>query len=206
MLCRFPCDGPVSFLQAHPAFIFIALSLLLAGGQSINMTDQPDSGKKIGDGRENWTEKRIHNTNYFRSAALVGAVAIAGYTTSSSSTGRVALSEQASATLHLVSFGTGLGTMMYTTFVLGITMFQALPRRTFGLLQAQLFPRYFTLCSCTLLVQVSLTLWFDIRNIKKFQTHPTGVFFVFVVVPCLSLSLFRSLPFEHSLRRHKNRN
>lgn len=154
------------------------------------MTDQPDSGKKIGDGRENWTEKRIHNTNYFRSAALVGAVAIAGYTTSSSSTGRVALSEQASATLHLVSFGTGLGTMMYTTFVLGITMFQALPRRTFGLLQAQLFPRYFTLCSCTLLVQVSLTLWFDIRYIKKFQTHPTGVFFR---VCCCSLPLSLSL-------------
>lgn len=115
-----------------------------------------DSSKKSGDGSENWTEKRIHNTNYFRSAALVGAVAIAGYSTSSSSssTGRVAISEQASAILHLVSFGTGLGTMMYTTFVLGITMFQALPRRTFGLLQAQLFPRYFTLCSCTLLVQI----------------------------------------------------
>jgi hypothetical protein len=78
-----------------------------------------------------WTDARIHNTPWFRSLALLAAAAAAGSQTS-------LLSKQALAVLHLTSFGTWFGTVVYTTFVAGITMFKNLPRQTFGKLQAKL--------------------------------------------------------------------
>jgi Domain of unknown function (DUF4149) len=54
----------------------------------------------------------------------------------------------------LLSFSTWFGTMVYTTFVLGITMFKNLPRKTFGNLQAKLFPKYFALSSIAIVLQV----------------------------------------------------
>jgi ABC-type spermidine/putrescine transport system permease subunit II len=58
------------------------------------------------------------------------------------------------AVLHTLSFATWFGSVAYTTFVLGITMFKNLPRQTFGKLQAKLFPKYFFLGSVCLVLQV----------------------------------------------------
>lgn len=97
----------------------------------------------------NWTPKRLHNSPLFRSAAILGALALAGYSTKS-----VSFSSKAAATVNMLSFGTWFGTVVYTTFVAGITMYKNLPRQTFGKLQSKLFPKYFSLCSITILLQV----------------------------------------------------
>jgi hypothetical protein len=44
---------------------------------------------------------------------------------------------QAISFLHLLAWGTWFGSMMYTTFVVGIVMFKALPRQTFRDVQAR---------------------------------------------------------------------
>lgn len=111
----------------------------------------------IGDGsvkKEAWTEPRIHNTRAFRSLALLGALAAAGL--SSNSPINKVLSAQSLAALHLFSYSTWFGTMVYTTFILGITVFKNLPRKTFGNLQAKIFPKYFALSSISIVLQVSL--------------------------------------------------
>lgn len=64
------------------------------------------------------------------------------------------LPKATTASLHVLAFGTWFGTVAYTTFVAGITMFRNLPRRTFGQLQAKLFPKYFALSSIALVLQV----------------------------------------------------
>jgi Domain of unknown function (DUF4149) len=101
--------------------------------------------------KEPWITPRLHNTAAFRSLALLGAITAAGW---SSQSPLALLSAQATAALHLFSFATWFGTMVYTTFVLGITMFKNLPRQTFGKLQAKLFPMYFALSSVTIVLQV----------------------------------------------------
>lgn len=108
-----------------------------------------DDKKKKEEGA--WTKPRLHNTAAFRSAALLGALAAAGYASNSP---LALLSAQATAALHLLSYAAWFGTMAYTTFVLGITMFKNLPRQTFGRLQAKLFPKYFMLSSVAIVLQV----------------------------------------------------
>jgi len=110
----------------------------------------PASSSMGGDRKEEWTKPRIHNTAAFRSVAILGAITAAGV-----STPMARLSAQATAALHLFSFSTWFGTLAYTTFVLGITMFKNLPRQTFGKLQAKLFPKYFMLSSVAIILQVS---------------------------------------------------
>ena len=104
------------------------------------------------DKKEEWTKPRLHNTAAFRSVAILGAITAAGVSTTS----MAVLSAQATAALHLLSFSTWFGTLAYTTFVLGITMFKNLPRQTFGKLQAKLFPKYFMLSSVAIILQVSV--------------------------------------------------
>lgn len=103
--------------------------------------------------QEEWTPKRLHNTNWFRSGAVLVTLTLMGATKGSP---LAALPKQAGALLHLLSFSTWFGTMVYTTFVLGITAFKNLPRQTFGKLQSKLFPKYFSLGSICLLLQVRL--------------------------------------------------
>jgi len=100
----------------------------------------------------NWTTKRLHNTPLFRSAAILAAISLAGYSTSTSSL--VNISTKTAAMLHVLSFGTFLGTNVYTTFIAGITMYKNLPRQQFGKLQAKLFPLFFNLCSIATLLQI----------------------------------------------------
>ncbi|KAL7581467.1 hypothetical protein ACA910_022042 [Epithemia clementina (nom. ined.)] len=97
---------------------------------------------------EEWTKKRLHNTPVFRGLSLLGVFALVGFSS------RTALPLQATASVHLLSFSTWFGSVAYTTFILGITMFKNLPRQTFGKLQAKLFPKYFALGSIALMLQL----------------------------------------------------
>ena len=107
----------------------------------------------------------LHNSNFFRALSILYALLFAVYTTSKSpSTATNALSKigkhlilssKAAATVHMLSFGTWFGTVVYTTFIAGITMFKNLPRRTFGTIQSKLFPLYFQLCTGMVALQVS---------------------------------------------------
>jgi Domain of unknown function (DUF4149) len=98
-----------------------------------------------------WTKKRLHNSPAFRSVTILGALLAAGL---SSQSPLANMPASLAAVLHTISFATWFGTVAYTTFVLGITMFKNLPRQTFGKLQAKLFPKYFSLCSMSLVLQV----------------------------------------------------
>lgn len=115
---------------------------------SASSSDSTSSSSLI----KEWTPKRMHNTNWFRSGVILLVVGLMGFSQSSPI---ARLSKQAGAALHLLSFSTWFGTMVYTTFILGITAFRNLPRQTFGKLQSKLFPKYFTLGSICLVLQVS---------------------------------------------------
>jgi hypothetical protein len=77
-----------------------------------------------------WTKARFHNSPLFRSGFILLAIALAGYSVTPVSPGGAAL-------VHILSFSTWFGSMAYTTFVLGITMFKELQRKVFGKLQAR---------------------------------------------------------------------
>ena len=47
---------------------------------------------------------------------------------------------------YLLSLAMIIGIANWTTFVFGLVAFKTLPRQTFGLLQAKLFPKYFQVC------------------------------------------------------------
>lgn len=104
---------------------------------------------------EPWTKPRLHNTKWFRSVSILSALFLAGAFDKSPLS---FLSTKATSLIHLLSFSVFFGTSFYTTFIAGITMFQNLPRQTFGKLQAKLFPKYFSLCSISILLQVRITL------------------------------------------------
>lgn len=121
----------------------------------------------------------LHNSTFFRSLAILYALLFAIYQSSSSSAiaannallqkmGKyLVLPPNSAATVHLLSFATWFGTVVYTTFVAGITMFKNLPRRVFGKIQSKLFPLYFQLGSVMLALQVSFSidtmLWFALE-------------------------------------------
>jgi fumarate reductase subunit D len=98
---------------------------------------------------EPWIKPRLHNNPLVRSAVLLAALVLTGL---SSPFGKLPSTTLAS--IHLLSFGTWFGTVFYTTFIAGLTMFKALPRQTFGKLQSKLFPKYFALSSIAIVLQV----------------------------------------------------
>jgi hypothetical protein len=129
-------------LRSSPLFYAASSDPPAPPSTDVTVSDSEDT-------TEEWTKQRLHNTATFRSAAILGALALA-FTKSPVKL----LSAQASASVHVLSFGTWFGTVAYTTFVAGITMFKNLPRKTFGKLQAKLFPKYFFLSSATLILQL----------------------------------------------------
>lgn len=96
-----------------------------------------------------WTKPRLHNNPMIRSGVILAALAATGLSAPFGKLPSVAL-----ASIHLLSFGVWSGTVFYTTFIAGLTMFKNLPRQTFGKLQSKLFPKYFALCSLTIVLQV----------------------------------------------------
>jgi len=142
------------------------------GGDSKVVPDLPDWDPT------NWTPKRLHNTAFFRFSAMLATIGVASYAIGSSP---VKVSAKASATIHILAFATWFGSMAYTTFIGGITMFKNLPRKTFGKLQSKLFPIYFNLCAITILLQI-LTLNFLPTVVTKKATVALGVSLVMTVL------------------------
>lgn len=77
-----------------------------------------------------------------RGAALFGLVAV-GVAVSGSVPQRQGLPLQLSKFAYLLGISMTVGISTWTTFIFGLVAFKTLPRQTFGLLQAKLFPRYF---------------------------------------------------------------
>jgi hypothetical protein len=120
-----------------------------------------------------WTKKRLHNTNWFRSAAVLMALGVVGVAQEQSPVAQLPV--RAGAAIHMLAFGTWFGTVFYTTFILGLTMFKHLPRQTFGKLQSKLFPKYFSLCSTTIMLQVSGLLCKSLlQSREKLWISPSG--------------------------------
>jgi predicted membrane protein len=101
-----------------------------------------------------WLKPALHNTPAFRAVSLVSALGLAWYYSANAANPFAALSSKAAATLHLLAYGTWLGSVFYTTFIAGITMFKNLPRQTFGKVQSKLFPIYFNLGAITISLQL----------------------------------------------------
>ena len=80
----------------------------------------------------------LHNTGGARAAALLTALALAGGSS-------VLVSAKLGAFVHLLAYSAWTGSMLYVTFIAGLTMFKNMERRAFGKLQAKLFPKYFAM-------------------------------------------------------------
>ncbi|GIL87868.1 hypothetical protein Vretifemale_15854 [Volvox reticuliferus] len=112
-----------------------------------------DAAPKV---NENFTgemlKPSIFNTPFVSAASVLAAVtAVAGST--------LLLPNTFGAFLHVTSYAVLLGTQLWNTFFVGITMFKNLPRQTFGKVQAKLFPQYFALTTgANLLALVTLAL------------------------------------------------
>lgn len=95
-----------------------------------------------------WIAPAFHNKLSVRLLAIVSGVALAMRQTGA------ALPLATAKAVHLLAFGTNLGSTLYTTFILGIVMIKHLPRQTFGKLQSKLFPIYFAWSAVALAVQL----------------------------------------------------
>lgn len=134
----------------------------------------PQEGNPINDNQPVFIRPAPHNSPLFRAIAILYALLFAIYQGSNSPSTSAAnaslqkigkyfiLPPNVAATVHLLSFATWFGTVVYTTFVAGITMFKNLPRRVFGTLQSKLFPLYFQLGTIMIGLQVSIIEWHNI--------------------------------------------
>ncbi|KAL7479755.1 hypothetical protein ACHAW6_005477 [Cyclotella cf. meneghiniana] len=166
--------------------------------RDVSSSRQLSSSSDSNEGKdEPWIRPAIHNSPLFRASVILYALLFAIYQTSNSPTAsgatmlqkmgkRFVLAPKAAATLHLLSFGTWFGTVVYTTFIAGITMFKNLPRRTFGTLQSKLFPLYFQLCTGMIGVQI-LTLIRMPDIISKSSELSLGIAFFSTLVNLLFL-------------------
>lgn len=151
--------------QRPTAFLKVSSSTV-SPKSSVHLNFTPKDDNEVSDDTP-FIKPALHNSNFFRAISILYALLFAVYTSSKpeatanalSKFGKhLVLSSKAAAAVHMLSFGTWFGTVFYTTFVAGITMFKNLPRRTFGTLQSKLFPLYFKLCTGTIALQVSLAL------------------------------------------------
>ncbi|CAB9506924.1 Transmembrane protein 205 [Seminavis robusta] len=146
---------------------------------------------------EPWTKPRLHNNPLVRSAVLLAALMLTGI---SSPFGK--LPAAAMASVHVLSFGTWFGTVFYTTFIAGLTMFKALPRQTFGKLQSKLFPKYFALSSLTIVLQLITAS--RLPGIAAASSRALGVSLVmtllnqFILEPKSTKVMFDRYEFENS--------
>lgn len=150
----------------------------------------PEAGENIGETKnEPFIRPAIHNSPIFRIIVILYVVLFAVYSTSDASTmnsfqrfgKHLIVPPKTAATVHLLSFATWFGTVVYTTFVAGITMFKNLPRRTFGTLQSKLFPLYFHLCTAMIGVQASKSneiicfFFFPLHSERRISKNPQQV-------------------------------
>ena len=177
---------PSSPASISPLFVASPAS----SGDSSNDDDDDDDQSK-NNPTEEWTKKRLHNTAAFRSMALLGALAAAGL--------KVGVVGHAAAAVHVLSFATWFGSVAYTTFIAGITMFQNLPRQTFGKLQAKLFPKYFALGSITLVLQLV-----TLRSLPvSIQTASTKALLTALVMTLANQLYLEPLSTNNMMRRYE---
>lgn len=94
----------------------------------------------------------VSNNNLVRLLAVTAVVA-------AGARGTAFLPATGVAFVHLLAYGSWLGTIVWTTFVAGITMYKNLPRQTFGRLQAKLFPLYFGLSAACCALQLGVLIF-----------------------------------------------
>ncbi|EFN53418.1 hypothetical protein CHLNCDRAFT_136618 [Chlorella variabilis] len=97
-------------------------------------------------------EPSTSNKRWVRLLVLSATVAAAARGTAYLPTAGVAF-------VHLLAYGIWLGSLVWTSFVAGITMIRHLPRQTFGRLQARLFPKYFALSAACTAIQLGVLLF-----------------------------------------------
>lgn len=66
--------------------------------------------------------------------------------------GATLLSNVGAAFVHVLAYGTLLGSIFFNTFVVGLTMFKNMPRQMFGRVQSKMFPQYFAVTTGAALV------------------------------------------------------
>lgn len=113
-------------------------------------------GKKNIPGLEGWDPSQFiapafHNKPIVRLLAIAAGVGLV----IKQSGAPITISKRMALFVHLLSFGSNLGAILYTTGVLGIVAFKNLPRQTFGKLQSKLFPIYFSWSSIMLIIQLA---------------------------------------------------
>jgi hypothetical protein len=97
-------------------------------------------------------EPSVVNTPWARAFGVTAAVAATAASTT-------VMPLQAATFVHLVAYGIFLGSNVWNTFFVGLTMFKNMPRQTFGKVQSKLFPLFFALTTgCNLLLLGSLYL------------------------------------------------
>lgn len=111
----------------------------------------------------------VANKNWVRLLAASAAVLAAARFSPSF------LSSKALGFVHLLAFGTYLGTNIWTTFIAGLTMFKNLPRHTFGKLQSKLFPPYFALLSAANAICLSTIAFAPGSSLPKGQAIALGL-------------------------------
>ncbi|MEW5305599.1 MAG: hypothetical protein WDW38_008083 [Sanguina aurantia] len=91
-------------------------------------------------------EPSVLNKQWVRALAILAAV---GLVSGSS----IWMPSRIVAFLHVTSYALMLGTSVWNTFFVGLTMFKNMPRQMFGRVQSKLFPMYFGLtCACNALM------------------------------------------------------
>ncbi len=153
--------------QRPLAFLGVSSSKVSPKSRVLLLNFTPKDDNEVSDDTTPFIRPALHNSNFFRAISILYALLFAVYTSSKSPEAttnalsklgkHLVLSSKAAAAVHMLSFGTWFGTVFYTTFVAGITMFKNLPRRTFGTLQSKLFPLYFKLCTGMIALQVKTT-------------------------------------------------
>jgi hypothetical protein len=95
-----------------------------------------------------WTPPSWVNSDIVRLVALAASLGLGVASTS----GQIEGLSSFIPLIHLFSWALWFGISMYTTFVLGLALFKSVDRRTFGKVQSVLFPIYFLLQTCTILL------------------------------------------------------
>lgn len=127
-LMRAPSSSSVTSARRTPSTTtlpsFPKTKALLASEAAVAEGDNSGAGQV-------WIEPAFHNKLSVRILAVLAGVGYAMKTTG------VVVPKLAATYVHLMMYGAGFGSLMYTTFVLGLVMFKNLPRQTFGKLQSK---------------------------------------------------------------------
>ena len=129
-LMRAPSSSPLTSARRTttlPSF-FPTTKALQASDAAVAEGDNSGAGQV-------WIEPAFHNKLSVRILAVLAGVGFAMKQTG------VVVPKLAATYVHLMMYGAGFGSLMYTTFVLGLVLFKNLPRQTFGKLQSKVCVR-----------------------------------------------------------------